>query len=75
MEALVIVLMGAVNFLSVMFAVWFLHWREQARKKMLANVFLQALGEQMKTEEDFQRIVKNLKIDLNDDEDESGEKK
>lgn len=63
MEVVYVVALGVTNFLSVLFAVWFLHWRQERQKRMFAKMFLQSLGDQIQTEADFQKIIKNLDMD------------
>lgn len=56
------------NFLSVFSALATLRWVDSRKKRAIANIFMEQVGEKLQTEADFQNIINNMKIQ-NDEED------
>jgi hypothetical protein len=57
------------NYLSVFVALATLRWKDAKEKKALANLFMQEVGQKLQTEANFQDIIKNLKIQDDEERD------
>lgn len=50
------------NYLSVFSALATLRWADARKKKLLANAFMEQVGEKLQTETDFQKIINNITL-------------
>lgn len=60
--ALVIAGLAIANYLSVFSALATLRWADSRKKKLLANAFIEQVGEKLQTEADFQNIINNIQL-------------
>lgn len=52
-----VAVVGVINYLGVFLALATLRWRDAAQKRSLANIFMQEMGEKIRTEQEFRDIV------------------
>jgi hypothetical protein len=50
------------NYLSVFSALATLRWADARRKRIIANLLMEQVGERFQNEADFQNIINNMKI-------------
>lgn len=60
--------LAVLNYISVFSALATLRWVDARKKRIIANILMEQVGEKLQNEADFQNIINNMKIN---DEDES----
>ena len=54
--------LAVLNYLSVFTALATLRWADARKKKIIASILMEQVGEKLQNEADFQNIINNMKI-------------